>query len=217
MSRRAIASVSFIVVAVIAITAAAFPPAADIIRGHVRTVEGQRVRDAIVTAVSVQDSASARTNRSKADGAYSILFNPAGGPYRLSVTAEGFADTTIDVRSTPTSPNGLLVGDVVLRRRMPGEMGRIPDFIRGAIKGADGTPVSARVVATSAIDSVSRAVQSAVNNGAFSIVFPRGGGTYSMTVTANGFADTTFTVGAKADTVDVTFRRVLVDVQLRKR
>jgi hypothetical protein len=213
MYRRATIATSLIAVGGLALTAATFAPAADIIRGSVRSADGVPV-PAIVTAVSSLDSANARTNRSKVDGTYSILFNPAGGPYRLWVTAEGFADTTVDVRST--SATGLLVADVTLRRPMTGEVRRIPDVIRGAIKGADGTPVLARVVATAAVDAVSRAAQS-TDRGAFGIVFPRGGGTYSVSVTANGYADTTFTVGARGDTLDIGIRQILVDVQLRKR
>jgi hypothetical protein len=123
MSPRAVASVSFVAVAGLAITAATFAPAADIIRGTITSADGPVV--ATVTAVSSQDSASARTSWSRGDGTYSILFNPAGGPYRLSVTAKGFADTTFEVRQLPDPARpGLLVGNVTLRKPRPGEVSR---------------------------------------------------------------------------------------------
>jgi hypothetical protein len=116
-ARRTIGIVSVIAAGVLTLTAAAARPdrqQADIIRGRVRGVDGSPLV-AMVVATAIKDSA-ARSVKTRIDGTYSILFNPASGPYRMTIQAEGFADTSFTTRPDTLGRN-LLVADATLRKR----------------------------------------------------------------------------------------------------
>jgi hypothetical protein len=61
----------------------------DIIRGKITGPDGQPMEKVTVTATSIADQ-TFRTVQSKADGTYSMLFNPGSGDYLMTASMVGF-------------------------------------------------------------------------------------------------------------------------------
>lgn len=82
----------------------------DVVRGHIRAIDGSPVSGATVSATPV--GGVARTTRTDAQGAYSIPFSDSDGPYTVVATMLGFGRQSVDL---PKRAPGATRADVDFR------------------------------------------------------------------------------------------------------